>query len=169
MSNLIPDGSRFSATGAPPVLSEAPGDAFLYEQVCLRPLPPNATLDYRVRIDDSTMDFYFHYDALPGASVSSRKWVCRTGITANDPNQQTIEPGQQLYDVQQIDPNQYDAKASDICSQDSPGFFSRLACGTASFGDLPQAAQWLIWGLVGLIALISVVWIFSASRTIGLV
>lgn len=155
-------------SGAPPILSETPGDAFLYEQVCLQPLPPNTSIDHRVRVDDQTMDFYFSYEALPGSGASSRKWVCRTAITASDPDQQTVPPGKQIYDVQIIDPNEYDAKASDICTQSNPGFFSKIACGTASWTDLPQAAQWLIWGLVGLIALISVVWIFSASKTLGI-
>lgn len=155
-------------SGAPPILTETPGDAFLYEQVCLYPLPPNTSIDHRVRVDDSTMDFYFSYASLPGANASSRKWVCRTGITASDPDQQTVQPGKQLYTVEQVDSSEYDAQASAICSQTDPGFFSKLACGTASWTDLPQAAQWLIWGLVGLLALVSMVWIFSASRAVGI-
>jgi hypothetical protein len=150
----------------PPITSEAPSDAWLYEQICLRPLPPNTTLDARVRVDDQTMDFYYHYDSLPGASAGSRKWVCRTVITASDPNAQTEQPGQQLYDVQQIDTSQYDAQASAICTQDNPGFFSKLACGTASWGDLPQAAQWLIWALAAIVGLIILVWIVSLTRAV---
>jgi hypothetical protein len=166
MSNLIPDAPPIQLSGVAPIMTEAPSNAWSYERVCLRPLPPNTSLDYRVRVDDQTMDFYLHYDSLPGAVASSRKWVCRTIITADDPNAQTQQPGQELYDIQQIDPSQYDAQASDICTQDNPGFFSKLACGTASWSSLPQAAQWAIWAIVGIVALISLVWIFSVTSRI---
>jgi hypothetical protein len=166
MSNLIPDAPPVQLSGVGPIITEAPPDASSYEQVCLRPLPPNTTLDYRVRVDDSTMDFYFHYDALPGASASYRKWVCRTIITADNPNEQIDQPGQQLYDVQVINPDEYDAKASAICTQDNPGFFSKLACGTASFGDLPQAAKWAIWAIAAIVALVSLVWIMSITSRV---
>src|SRR5258708_36195592 len=153
-----------SADIIPALVTEAPSNASSYEQVCLRPLPPNTSLDARVLVDDSTVDFYYHYEPLPGASASSRKWVCRTVRQAT--GIQSGEPGEVLYDVQQIDTNAYDAQASAICSQDNPGFFSQLACGTATWSSLPQAAKGAIYAIAGIISLVLLIEILSITRAV---
>jgi hypothetical protein len=167
VSNIVQDASSHIGLTAR-FSSEVPPNASAYQKVCLRPLPTNTFLDARVQVDDSTIDFYYHQEKLPGAQSGDMKWVCRqTVVDVVAPEQQEGDPGNNIYQTQYIDNANYDSKASGICEDPTAGFFSQLACGTASFSDLPQAAKWVIYGIAGLIVLLLLVWLVSVTRALG--